>query len=71
MKQGGPFSAAFAKGFFRAVEWAARHLHVQVTGMENLPAGRALIVGNHAFGWDISLPRSELWMEPGPCAVTS
>jgi 1-acyl-sn-glycerol-3-phosphate acyltransferase len=31
-------------------------LHVRVDGIEHLPAGRALIVANHAFGWDVAFP---------------
>jgi 1-acyl-sn-glycerol-3-phosphate acyltransferase len=38
---------------FALVEWVARRLHVEVTGIENLPEGRAILVANHAFGWDI------------------
>jgi 1-acyl-sn-glycerol-3-phosphate acyltransferase len=42
-----------AARLFPIVEWLAHRLHVDVTGIENLPPGRALLVANHAFGWDI------------------
>ena len=42
----------------RAHEWLARlsqKLRVEVRGLENVPRGRALLVANHPFGWDIAL----------------
>jgi len=41
---------------FDIVEWVSRRLRVEVSGIENLPRGRALLVANHAFGWDIYSP---------------
>lgn len=49
------YSAAFAHRFFRAIDWTAARLKVDVTGVEKIPAGRALLVTNHAFGFDIGL----------------
>jgi 1-acyl-sn-glycerol-3-phosphate acyltransferase len=43
------------------VSWVSRHLHVEVAGIENLPPGRALLVANHAFGWDVILPMAAIW----------
>jgi 1-acyl-sn-glycerol-3-phosphate acyltransferase len=44
-----------AKGFYGAVDWAARRLlGVKVEGIERIPAGRALLVANHAFGFDVA-----------------
>ena len=40
-------------------EWLAMlgdRLHVRLDGLENLPRGRALLVANHAFGFDAALP---------------
>lgn len=42
----------------RTADWVARvadRWHVQIVGLEHLPAGRALLVANHAFGWDAAL----------------
>jgi 1-acyl-sn-glycerol-3-phosphate acyltransferase len=33
-----------------------RRLHVVVDGIERLPSGRAMLVANHAFGWDVAFP---------------
>ena len=46
------FSPRTAARVFHVVDGIARHLHVGVEGIENLPRGRALVVGNHTFGWD-------------------
>lgn len=43
-----------AAPFFAAVARASRAFGVELEGIENLPAGRALLVANHAFGWDIA-----------------
>lgn len=49
------YSAPFAHRFFRALDWTAARLKVDVVGLENIPAGRALLVTNHAFGFDVGL----------------
>ena len=38
----------------RAISAVARWANVDVVGIERLPKGRALLVANHAFGWDIA-----------------
>lgn len=43
-----------------ALDWLAKKLHVEVEGIDRLPAGRALIVANHAFGWDVAFPMAEV-----------
>lgn len=48
------FEPRAAQRFYRVVQHVARKLHVEVFGLENVPKGRALLVGNHAFGWDIA-----------------
>jgi 1-acyl-sn-glycerol-3-phosphate acyltransferase len=45
--------ARFADRVFDLVERAARRMHVEVDGIDRLPSGRALLVANHAFGWDV------------------
>ena len=54
-----------AQGVFAFVEWMARRLHVEVIGIERLPPGRALLVANHAFGWDILFAMSAIRARTG------
>jgi 1-acyl-sn-glycerol-3-phosphate acyltransferase len=49
------YSEAFAHRFMRVLDWTAEKLKVDVVGLENLPKGRALLVTNHAFGFDAGL----------------
>lgn len=55
------FSPRVAGGFFALVERLARRLEVEVSGIENLPSGAAVLVGNHTFGWDSLFPMAALW----------
>lgn len=50
----GGYSPDTSEHFYGWVQRLARWLHVEVDGIENLPAGRALLVANHAFGWDVA-----------------
>ncbi|HVY44845.1 MAG TPA: 1-acyl-sn-glycerol-3-phosphate acyltransferase, partial [Minicystis sp.] len=51
---------------FRAfVDALARALHVEVRGIERVPPGRALLVANHAFGFDIVFPMMAIWEATG------
>lgn len=43
-----------AERFYRGLQRVARKLAIEVEGVERLPAGRALLVANHAFGWDVA-----------------
>lgn len=54
-----------ARTFFRWVDTVGRALHVQVQGIERIPKGRALLVGNHVFGWDAMLPIAAISRELG------
>jgi 1-acyl-sn-glycerol-3-phosphate acyltransferase len=54
-------SAAIADRVLGAVCWCGRRLRIEVSGLENLPAGRAMLVANHAFGFDIAFPMAEIW----------
>jgi 1-acyl-sn-glycerol-3-phosphate acyltransferase len=48
------FDEADAERFWaRAAAWADR-VGATLRGVEHLPPGRALIVANHAFGWDVA-----------------
>jgi 1-acyl-sn-glycerol-3-phosphate acyltransferase len=50
------FAPEWAKRFYGAVDWTSRRvLGVKVDGIEQIPAGRALLVANHAFGFDVGL----------------
>jgi 1-acyl-sn-glycerol-3-phosphate acyltransferase len=49
-----------ATRLFALVEWVARRLHVEIAGIENLPKGRAILVANHAFGWEIVFAMSAI-----------
>lgn len=48
------FEADRAARFFRALSRVGGRLHIELTGVEHLPAGGALLVANHAFGWDVA-----------------
>jgi 1-acyl-sn-glycerol-3-phosphate acyltransferase len=48
---------------YSGIEWIARRLHVEVVGLENIPGGRALLVANHTFGWDVVFPMAAIWRD--------
>lgn len=54
------FSPTTADRFCEVVDRIAVKLHVEVEGLERIPAGRALIVANHTFGWDVALPMARI-----------
>jgi 1-acyl-sn-glycerol-3-phosphate acyltransferase len=51
-----PVSPRIRNAYAQTVHALARCLGVEVCGMEHIPPGRALIVANHAFGWDVAFP---------------
>ena len=55
------FAPDVAGSFYDVVSWLRRRLHVEIKGLENVPAGRALLVSDHSFGWDSILPMSAVW----------
>ena len=55
------FDAEAAERIYSAIAWASRHLAVEFEGLEKIPKGRALLVANHAFGWDIAFPMAAIW----------
>jgi 1-acyl-sn-glycerol-3-phosphate acyltransferase len=48
------FSARSADRFYRALGTISEFLKIEVAGTENIPESRALLVANHAFGWDVA-----------------
>lgn len=56
-----PFDAAARARAYRYIERLARLLRVEVHGLDNLPAGRAVLVANHTFGWDAVFVMSAVW----------
>lgn len=46
------YSPEIARRFHDGLDRVARLLRVEVTGLERIPEGRALLVTNHAFGFD-------------------
>lgn len=51
---------ADAKQFFERVDWVAHHLGIETTGLANIPEGRALLVANHSFGYDVVFPMARI-----------
>ncbi len=47
------FNPETARRFYAGLGRLAQHLDVRVEGLEHIPPGRALIVANHSFGWDV------------------
>ena len=59
------YSAATAARFYAFAGWLSGLLHVEVEGIERLPAGRAVVVANHAFGFDVALPMAAVHAATG------
>jgi 1-acyl-sn-glycerol-3-phosphate acyltransferase len=57
------FDANVAERFYDKVAALARRLRVEVEGVEHVPPGRALIVANHAFGFDVAFAMEAVWRE--------
>jgi 1-acyl-sn-glycerol-3-phosphate acyltransferase len=57
----GAFDPATAERFYALLSSAARRLHIEVVGLENIPSGPALLVANHAFGWDVMFAMAAIW----------
>lgn len=54
-----------ARHLYRAVEHISRYLGVRIQGVDRIPEGRALIVANHAFGWDSLFVMARVFHERG------
>jgi 1-acyl-sn-glycerol-3-phosphate acyltransferase len=55
------FDPQVADRFFGVVERLGRRFDVSVEGLEQLPRGRALLVANHAFGFDVMFAMAAIW----------
>ncbi len=54
-----------ARSFFAAVHHLGHRLGLEVEGLEHVPAGRALVVANHSFGWDVIFPMAAVATQLG------
>lgn len=54
------YSAPVASTFLDVVDRAGRKIGVDVRGIERLPRGRALLVANHAFGFDVAFAMARI-----------
>ncbi len=60
------FDADVARRFYRGLGWLTDRLRIDVEGLANVPSsGRALLVANHAFGWDVVFPMGAVFRELG------
>ena len=59
------FSPAIADCIYGLIGRLSRWLQVEYAGLENLPSGRALLVSNHAFGWDVAFAMGEIRRRTG------
>jgi 1-acyl-sn-glycerol-3-phosphate acyltransferase len=59
------YDARTADRGFSAIDAARRSLGIEVTGLHHIPRGRALLVGNHAFGWDSMFPMAAIFQKLG------
>ncbi len=59
------YSPELAERFFRVVRRTGQRFEVGIQGLEHIPEGRALLVGNHAFGWDAMFPMAEVLTQLG------
>ncbi len=57
------FDPNVARRLYAGLAWLSRRLHVEIEGTERIPSGRALLVANHAFGWDAILPMAAVWQD--------
>jgi 1-acyl-sn-glycerol-3-phosphate acyltransferase len=55
------FSPGVAHGFYDVIGALGKAARVEVEGLEHLPPGRALIIANHTFGFDVMLPMAAVY----------
>ena len=59
------YSRPVADAISAAVDRVGRRFHVVVEGLDRLPAGGALLVANHAFGFDVAFAVARIHAETG------
>lgn len=59
------YSAEVAERWAARIERVGRRLHIDVAGIERLPPGRALLVANHAFGFDVAFVMARIHAQTG------
>lgn len=59
------YSPDVARRFLDGLDRFGRKLSIGVEGLDRLPAGRALLVANHAFGWDVAFAMARIQKETG------
>lgn len=59
------FDPVMAGRVYSVLDAISRTMRVEVDGLERIPAGGALIVANHAFGWDVVLAMTAVWQKLG------
>lgn len=55
------FDPVVADRVLGRIDRVGRRLRIEVRGLENVPRGRALLVANHAFGWDAAFLMAAYW----------
>src|SRR5205823_1680036 len=59
------YSSPVAKRVGDTLDRFGRRLRIDVDGIERLPKGRAILVANHAFGFDIAFVVARISSETG------
>lgn len=57
------FDPAVADRVFPQIDRVGRRLGIEIEGLANVPRKRALLVANHAFGWDVAFLMAAVWRE--------
>lgn len=59
------YSPPFAAAFLDALDRLGRKIRVEVEGLDHLPPGRALLVANHAFSFDVGFAAARIHAQTG------
>lgn len=57
----GAFDPDVADSVLGRIDRLGQRFHLDVIGLEHVPKGRALLVANHAFGWDVAFVMAAVW----------
>jgi 1-acyl-sn-glycerol-3-phosphate acyltransferase len=58
-------STGTERRFYALVAGLARWFHVEIEGVDRVPPGRALLVANHTFGFDVIFPMAAIHRATG------